>query len=279
MELSPFLLEKLIRNALEEDLGTGDITTSFLIEKDSFSRGRIFTKEAGVLAGIEVARQVFELLESGVKAVPQKRDGDSITPGETLLHLEGPTAALLSGERVALNLLARLCGIATLTQRYVKALEGTGVRVADTRKTTPGLRALEKYAVRMGGGLNHRMGLYDAVMIKDNHIVAAGSIQKAVELVRGKIPLTAKIEVETESLEQVKEALSAGAEIIMLDNMDPESMKQAVALINKKALVEASGNITLENIRQVAGTGIDTISTSALIYRSTPLDLSLELLS
>lgn len=277
MELSFFLVDRLIRTALEEDLGAGDLTAAFLVERSSVSRGRIFTKEPGILAGIEVARRVFELLDDRVKAVPKKRDGEPMAPGETLLELEGPSSALLSGERVALNFLARLCGIATLTGAYVKALEGTGVRVADTRKTTPGLRALEKYAVRMGGGLNHRMGLYDAVMIKDNHIVAAGSIAEAVAKIRPHIPLTAKIEVETETLDQAKEALAAGAEIIMLDNMAPDMMKQAVTLINKKALVEASGNITLENIRQIAGTGVDFISTSALIYRSRPLDLSLEL--
>jgi nicotinate-nucleotide pyrophosphorylase (carboxylating) len=228
-----------------------------------------------VIAGLPIAKRVFQKLDPTVVCVDNISDGEDIKPGDILSEINGGTRALLSGERLALNILQRLSGIATLTSKYVKAVEGLPVKVLDTRKTAPGLRVLDKYAVSAGGGYNHRFGLFDGVLIKDNHIRIAGGIADAVAAVRKKYRQKYKIEVETSDLEQVKEALIAGADIIMLDNMTPEQMRKAVRLIDRNALVEASGGITLRNVREVAETGVDCISVGALTHSASALDIGL----
>ena len=268
-------LDRILENALQEDIHTGDITTLAVVPDPRPARARLIAKEAMVLAGIDVAARVFHLLDSSVNYSPAFRDGDRLQPGDVLAEVDGDAAILLQGERVALNLLQRMCGVATLTSRYVSAVEGTGARVVDTRKTTPGLRMLDKYAVRVGGGINHRTGLYDGVLIKENHIAAAGGITEAIRRARAYIPHTMKIEVETESLAQVVEALAASADIIMLDNMDLNSMAEAVHLIDGRALVEASGGVNLETIRAIAGTGVDIISIGALTHSARAMDISM----
>jgi len=275
--LNWLIVDKIIRNALEEDMPYGDITTDMLIDPTEISRAVFITKEDGVVAGLDVAGRVFEILDNKVIFTKIVQDGQKVEKGSILAEVTGNTAALLKGERTALNLLQRLSGIATRTNEFIRRVEGLDVKIVDTRKTTPGLRILEKYAVRMGGGVNHRYSLSDGVLIKDNHIAAAGSIKNAVEVARKKLPHTMKIEVETETIEQVKEALEAGADIIMLDNMSIEMMKEAVKLINKKALVEASGNVTLENVREVAQTGVDIISSGSLTHSVKALDISMRI--
>ena len=268
-------LDRILENALQEDIHTGDITTLAVVPEPRPARARLIAKEAMVLAGVDVAARVFHLLDSSVNFFPVFRDGDRIQPGDVLAEVDGDAAILLQGERVALNLLQRMCGVATLTSRFVSAVEGTGARVVDTRKTTPGLRMLDKYAVRTGGGINHRTGLYDGVLIKENHIAAAGGITEAIRRARAYIPHTMKIEVETESLAQVAEALAARADIIMLDNMDLDSMAEAVRLIDGRALVEASGGVNLETIRAIADTGVDIISIGALTHSARAMDISM----
>lgn len=275
--LNWLIVDKIIRNALEEDMPYGDITTDMLIDPTEISRAVFITKEDGVVAGLDVAGRVFEILDNKVIFTKIVQDGQKVEKGSILAEVTGNTAALLKGERTALNLLQRLSGIATRTNEFIRRVEGLDVKIVDTRKTTPGLRILEKYAVRMGGGVNHRYSLSDGVLIKDNHIAAAGSIKNAVEVARKKLPHTMKIEVETETIEQVKEALEAGADIIMLDNMSIEMMKEAVKLINKKVLVEASGNVTLENVREVAQTGVDIISSGSLTHSVKALDISMRI--
>ncbi len=237
-----------IRGWLAEDVGSGDITTETTIPRESRSKAVIHVKESGIIAGLPIARLVFEVVDSSLVFEAKVQDGEYVDKGTVLATVEGSTHSLLTGERLALNLMQRLSGIATKTRAFVDALEGLPVRLVDTRKTTPGHRMLEKYAVRVGGGANHRFGLYDAVMIKDNHIKGSGGIRAAVEAARHKIPHTMKIEVETESLEQVDEALACGADIIMLDNMAPAMMKEAVARIKAASphvIVEASGGVSL----------------------------------
>ncbi|RII25201.1 MAG: nicotinate-nucleotide diphosphorylase (carboxylating) [Geobacter sp.] len=268
-------LDRIVENALQEDIHTGDITTLAVVPEPRPARARLIAKEPMVLAGIDVAARVFHLLDSAVNFSPAFRDGDRLQSGDVLAEVEGDAAILLQGERVALNLLQRMSGVATLTARYVAAVEGTRARVVDTRKTTPGLRMLDKYAVRVGGGVNHRTGLYDGVLIKENHIAAAGGISEAVRRARAYIPHTMKIEVETESLAQVGEALAAQADIIMLDNMELDSMAEAVRLIAGRALVEASGGVNLETIRAIAGTGVDIISIGALTHSARAMDISM----
>jgi len=273
-------LVESIRIWLREDVGSGDVTTSVTVPAGHESKGVIHAKEAGIVAGMPVAQLVFEVVDPTLKFTPFVQDGEAIAKGTILAEVEGSTHSILTGERLALNLLQRLSGIATRTRSFIDALEGWPVRLVDTRKTTPGHRMLEKYAVRMGGGANHRFGLYDAVMIKDNHIKGAGGITQAVSRARANIPHTMTIEVETESLEQVKEALTAGADIIMLDNMAPELMKEAVALIKSEAphvTVEASGNVSLQTIHSIAESGIDVISVGRLTYSFESLDISLDL--
>ncbi|BAF58408.1 nicotinate-nucleotide pyrophosphorylase [Pelotomaculum thermopropionicum SI] len=277
MELNQIELNRLIERCLREDIGTGDLTTNSIVPPDAVSGGYILAKEDGVVAGLPVAEGVFLRLDPFVEFRALVRDGERIKSGQVLAELTGRARAILTGERLALNFLQRLSGIATRTARLVELIAGEKARLVDTRKTTPGLRMLEKYAVRVGGGYNHRFGLYDAVLIKDNHIKAAGGIRAAVEAARRGAPHTARIEVEVEDLAGVEEALQAGADIIMLDNMDPAAMKEAVALINGRALVEASGRISEENIRAVAAAGVDLISAGALTHSVKSLDISLEL--
>ncbi|MFE6079237.1 carboxylating nicotinate-nucleotide diphosphorylase [Paenibacillus sp. NPDC057886] len=269
-----------IKNWLREDVGAGDVTTSVTIPAGSQSKAVIHAKDNGIIAGITVAELVFQVVDPGLVFTPLVKDGDAVTHGTILAEVEGSTHSLLTGERLALNLLQRMSGIATRTRTYVDALEGLSTRLVDTRKTTPGHRLLEKYAVRVGGGANHRFGLYDAVMIKDNHIKGAGGITEAVQRARAVIPHTMTIEVETENLEQVREALQAGADIIMLDNMHPDRMREAVALIREQAphvKVEASGNVSLNTIRGIAESGVDVISVGRLTYSFESLDISLDL--
>lgn len=269
-----------IRGWLAEDIGSGDITTETTIPRDSRSKAVIHVKESGIIAGLPIAKLVFEVVDPSLAFLPNVQDGDSVSKGTVIATVEGSTHSLLIGERLALNLMQRLSGIATKTRSFVDALEGLPVRLVDTRKTTPGHRMLEKYAVRVGGGANHRFGLYDAVMIKDNHIKGSGGIRAAVEAARSKIPHTMKIEVETESLEQVGEALACGADIIMLDNMAPALMKDSVALIKATSpyvIVEASGGVSLETIKGIADCGVDVISVGGLTYSFHALDISLDL--
>lgn len=273
-------LVEAIRGWLREDVGSGDVTTGVTIPHGHHSKGIIHAKEPGIIAGMPVAQLVFEIVDPLLVFTPKVRDGERAEKGSILAEVEGSTHSILTGERLALNLLQRLSGIATRTRTFVDALEGIPVRLVDTRKTTPGHRMLEKYAVRTGGGANHRFGLYDAVMIKDNHIKGAGGIRQAVSRARANIPHTMTIEVETESLEQVEEALSAGADIIMLDNMPPKLMKEAVRLIKAKAphvKTEASGNVSLTTVREIAESGVDVISVGRLTYSFDSLDISLDL--
>lgn len=266
---------QLLRRALEEDIGPGDVTTEWIIPAEQRSRAIILAKAAGVIAGLDIAKEVFRMLDERVLFTPLIADGDAVKPRDLVARLEGPTRAILTGERVALNFLQRLSGIATLTRAFVDAIAGTGATILDTRKTTPGLRALEKYAVRVGGGANHRTGLYDMVLIKDNHIQAAGSISEAVRKVRERNRAGLLIEVETRNLDEVREALALGVDRIMLDNMSYDLMRQAVALVGGRIPLEASGNVTLENVRQVAETGVDYISSGSLTHSAKALDLSL----
>lgn len=269
-----------IRLWLQEDVGSGDITTQTTIAPGHESKAIIHAKEDGIIAGMPVAAAVFRAVSPSLQFTAMVEDGDRVSKGTVLAEVEGSTHHILTGERLALNLLQRMSGIATRTRTYVEALEGLPTRLVDTRKTTPGHRMLEKYAVRVGGGANHRFGLYDAVMIKDNHIKGAGGITAAVTRARAHIPHTMTIEVETESLEQVEEAIQAGADIIMLDNMGLEPMAEAVRMIKSKAphvRVEASGNVSLETIKGIAQTGVDVISVGRLTYSFSSLDISLDL--
>lgn len=271
------LVDDLIRSALIEDIGFGDVTTDSLIDENQMSHARFIAKEDGILAGIDVAKRVFEILGENVKFVKNESDGSFIRKGEVIAEVDGHTRILLKGERVALNIMQRMSGIATKTHNMCELVKDYDVRIVDTRKTLPGFRMLDKYSVTAGGGTNHRINLSDLVLIKDNHIKAVGSITKAVELARQKSPFTVKVEVEVESIEQLKEALSAHADIIMLDNMDIETMKKAVAIADKKALIEASGNIDETTVRSVASTGVDIISSGSLTHSVKALDISMKL--
>lgn len=268
-------IDRIIENALAEDIHTGDITTLAVVRPGRPAHAILKAKEEMVLAGIDVAAKVFHHLDERIVFTPAFADGDRLVPGDIIAGITGDAALLLQGERVALNLLQRMCGIATLTARYVEAVRGTKARVVDTRKTTPGLRILEKYAVRVGGGTNHRTGLYDGVLIKENHIAAAGGLTEAVRRAKSYIPHTMKVEVETETLAEVAEALDASADIIMLDNMTATTMREAVALIAGRALVEASGGVNLESIRGIAETGVDIISVGALTHSARAMDISM----
>ena len=270
-------LKNLIEHALAEDLGPGDVTSEATVPADSTSEAVMLAKQHLVLAGLGVAREVFHYLEPAIQFLPFAKDGDVIHSGTELAKLSGNTRALLAGERVALNLLQHLSGIATLTAKYVERIKGLKAEVLGTRKTLPGLRKLEKYAVLMGGGRNHRFGLYDGLLIKDNHIKASGGISKAVELAQKKAHHLLKIEVETRTLDEVVEALAVGADIIMLDNMPIDIMREAVKLIAGRALVEASGNVTLETIRPIAEMGVDFISSGSLTHSAPAADISMKI--
>jgi nicotinate-nucleotide pyrophosphorylase (carboxylating) len=270
-------LQKLIETCLAEDIGTGDITTNSIVPPGSRTKGIIHAKEAGVIAGVPVAEAVFRFLSPNINFQPKVQDGERVQPGTVIAEIEGDAGVILTGERLALNFMQRMSGVATRTAGLVEKVKGYNTKLVDTRKTTPGLRLLEKYAVRIGGGFNHRFGLYDAVLIKDNHIQVAGGISRAVALAKHQISHMTKIEVEVETLAGVTEALEAGADIIMLDNMDQSTMQKAVALVNGRALVEASGGINEETIAAVAAVGVDIISVGALTHSVKALDLSLDI--
>ncbi len=269
-------LDKLILDALAEDIGTGDITTESCIPEDGVSEGVFRAKQDGVFCGMSVLQRVFELVDRRITVVPLIKDGDEVKAGQEIAKIKGPSRGVLSGERVALNLVQHMSGIATAASRAVKAVEGTGCVIVDTRKTTPGLRVLEKYSVKVGGGGNHRFNLADGVLIKDNHIVAAGGIAGAIKAVRRNAPHTLRIEIEAETVDQVRQCLDAGADIIMLDNMSVEDMRTCVRLIDHQALTEASGNMGERDLREVAETGVDYISIGALTHSVAALDISLK---
>ena len=268
-------LRRIIKTALQEDIGTGDVTTQATIDPATVSQAELVAKEDFVLAGIHVAEQVFKTLDPDVSFESLIEDGQSVKRGDVLAWVKGSSAILLQGERVALNLLQRMSGIATLTARFVQEVEGTRATIVDTRKTMPGLRVLDKYSVRAGGGSNHRTSLYDGVLIKENHIAAAGGIGIAIERARKRIPHTLKIEVETSTLEEVAEALAAGADIVLLDNMGLKQLEDSVAMIAGKAKAEASGGVNLETVRAIAETGVDLISVGALTHSCRAVDISM----
>jgi nicotinate-nucleotide pyrophosphorylase (carboxylating) len=271
----PSEILECLKRALTEDIGAGDVTTNTIVPANANLTGRILAKSDGVVAGLDVAEAVFLLLEDQINFRSTVSEGDEVTSGTVLANISGSARALLTGERTALNFLGRMSGIATLTRQFVNRVSGTSARILDTRKTAPGLRAIDKLAVRRGGGENHRMGLFDMVLIKDNHIDFAGSIAAAVERVRA-AGTRLEIEVEARTLEHVKEALDLGVERILLDNMTTEVMREAVALNGGRAKLEASGNVTLENVRQIAETGVDFISVGSLTHSAKVFDVSLK---
>ncbi len=270
-------VDKLIDLAIAEDIGSGDITTDSLVPSDLAGKAVILAKEPLVLAGLETARQVFARFDGQTVFETTKADGDQVETNETFINLEGRLAALLKAERIALNFLQRLSGIATHVRAYVDAMGDSPIRLVDTRKTTPGWRVLEKYAVRMGGGANHRMGLYDGVLIKDNHIAACGGVKPAIERARQDISHLIKIEVEVSSLEEARQAIEAGAEVIMLDNMSLAEIRQAKAMIGQSALVEVSGNVTMDRLKELAETNVDLISIGALTHAARSVDISMRI--
>lgn len=272
----PSTVIQLLQHAIEEDIGYGDITTALLIPEESESRALYVAKANFVVAGFPFAREVFNILEPDTVFKIFFAEGAKVRKGDILGEVSGKTKTLLAGERVSLNILQRLSGIATLTSFFVDAVMGTDAKIIDTRKTTPCLRFMEKYAVRMGGGVNHRFGLFDAILIKDNHIEAVGSITKAVALAKAGYHL-AKIEVEVENLKDLQEAVEAGADVIMLDNMSINDMKEAVNIVQKRIPLEASGNVSLQNVREIAETGVDLISVGALTHSVIAADISLKI--
>ena len=277
MLLPQFYIDDIIKNALKEDINYLDTATAYVIPEDAITTAKFVAKAEGVLCGIDVAMRVFCLLDPQCRFTLYKKDGDKVQNGDVIATMEGKASMLLQGERTALNLLQHMSGIATATNEAVELVKGTNVSIADTRKTLPGLRALQKYAVTCGGGKNHRFNLSDCAMLKDNHIDAGGGITATVSKLREKIGHTVKIEVETRNMAEVKEAVEAGADIIMLDNMSAEEMKEAVAFIDGRALTEASGNITAENIREKASSGIDIISMGALTHSVKAFDISMRI--
>jgi nicotinate-nucleotide pyrophosphorylase (carboxylating) len=270
-------IEQVIRQALAEDMPSGDITTEAIIPPEARVKAIILAKEKGILAGIDVARRVFELLDPSIEFLKEKEDGQAFKAGEILARLAGPAQPILKGERTALNFLQRLCGIATITSRYVAATAGTKTRILDTRKTTPNLRWLEKYAVRMGGGFNHRLNLSEMVLIKDNHLKVVGSIREAVERARRNLPAETRIEVEVTSVAEAREALEAGASELLLDNMPLREMRKVVSMVKGLVPVEVSGKVNLRRVRQVASLGVDYISVGRLTHSYKSIDLSLEI--
>lgn len=277
MILPDFYIDELIKKAITEDINYIDVSSAYLFGDDDRTEAYFVSKADGVLCGIEVALRVFSLLDNTLEYKLYKHDGDEIKAGDLIAEFSGKTLKLLEGERTALNLLQHMSGVASMTNAAVKAIEGTGSTIADTRKTLPSLRAIQKYAVTCGGGHNHRYNLSDAAMLKDNHIDAGGGITKTVKALREKIGHTVKIEVETRTLDEVKEAVEAGADIIMLDNMSLETMKEAVEIIDGRALTEASGNVTLENIRTVAQAGVNIISMGAITHSVKAFDISMRI--
>lgn len=279
--LEQIAVEKIIRNALEEDLGWGDVTTDSTIPADTEIKGRFIAKEEGVICGLDVVGTVFRILDETVDFNALVKDGQHVVKGDIIAHISGKARSILKGERTALNLLQRMSGIASLTRRFADQTEGTSARIVDTRKTAPGLRILDKYAVRMGGGYNHRFNLSDMVLIKDNHIKAAGGITPAVQAAKTKLSHAVKIEVEVESLLELDEAIKAGADIVMLDNMSLDMMREAAGLAGERVLLEASGNVALlgeRSVRKIAETGVNIISIGALTHSVIAMDISLRFL-
>lgn len=276
--MNHFVLDDILKNTLNEDIGRGDITTEWIVPANTKAKAVILAKENGVACGVDVARRVFSMLDPALDIQVRIGDGEAISKGDVLLELEGSARSILVGERVALNFLQHLSGIATLTRRVANVASAYGVHVLDTRKTLPGLRALQKYAVKVGGGVNHRYCLDDAVLIKDNHIRIAGSIREAVERVRRNGSHIPRIEVEVENLDEVREAVECNVDIIMLDNMDFETLKKAVEIIGSSSLVEASGGVNEDNIRQFAETGVRFVSMGSLTHSSRALDISLDVI-
>ena len=272
----PASVERVIRLALEEDIGNGDITTTLLIPEDQQSKALLLAKGSFICAGMPFAVKVFQIFDPDARITTFYADGSRVKKGDIIAEISGSTRTLLTCERVALNILQRLSGIATLTGEFVKRVKGLPVKIVDTRKTTPALRFMEKYAVRVGGGSNHRAGLYDGILIKDNHIEAAGTIRAAVQAARNAHHL-AKIEVEVENLNDLQEALKAGADVVMLDNMSVEDMKNAVKVAKGKAIVEASGMVTIDKVRGIAETGVDLISVGALTHSAPAADISMKI--
>jgi nicotinate-nucleotide pyrophosphorylase (carboxylating) len=277
LELPPLLVEQAVASALEEDLGlAGDITTDAIIPANARGQAEIVAREEGVVAGLDLAETAFRMLDPEVRFTRVVTDGDRVAAGGTIARIDGLTRALLTGERTALNFLNRLSGIATLTSSFVAAVKGTRARIACTRKTTPNLRVFEKYAVRAGGGVNHRFGLYDAVLIKDNHIAAAGGIAAALKAIRSRVGHLVKIEIEVDTLAQLEEALRHPIDAVLLDNMDLATLKAAVGLVNGRVVTEASGGVRLETVGEIARTGVDVISVGALTHAPSSLDSSLD---
>ncbi|NMA91544.1 MAG: carboxylating nicotinate-nucleotide diphosphorylase [Firmicutes bacterium] len=269
------VIATLARQALVEDLGGGDLTTLYTIPPHLQGTGELIARQAGVIAGMAVAEQVFKILDERLKFSCLVEDGQAAAPGDVIARVTGRLRPILSAERTALNFLQQLSGIATRTRRWAGELKGTRARLVDTRKTVPGLRVLQKYAVRMGGGYNHRLGLDSGILIKDNHIQAAGGIREAVEAVRNKAPFTCKIEVEVKNLDELQEAIRSRVEIVMLDNMDTAAMARAVSIAGGRVLLEASGGIEFERLKEIAATGVDLISCGALTHSAPALDISL----
>ena len=270
-------IKKIKEAALAEDIGTGDITTMAIIRRDKTGHAQAIAKDDFVIAGSDIFIETFLLLDDKIKVKKLVSDGKRAKRGSIIAEISGGLFYILQAERVALNLFQRMCGIATLTAKFVEAVQGTETKILDTRKTLPGLRILDKMAVSIGGGFNHRMGLYDGVLIKDNHIAAAGSITAAVDMQRQGLPHTLKIEVETKNIAEVKEALKCGVDIIMLDNMTPDEMKKAAAFVAGRALLEASGNVNLQNVAAIAATGVDLISVGELTHSVRAVDISLKI--
>ncbi|WP_376965930.1 carboxylating nicotinate-nucleotide diphosphorylase [Azospirillum sp. A26] len=276
--LHPLTVEPIVRAALAEDLGrAGDITTDSIIPADAVATARIAARKDGRVAGLEAALIAFRLLDPGISVTVERTDGDDVPPGGTIATLTGKARALLTAERTALNLMGRLSGIATATRALVRDVEGTKARIVCTRKTTPGLRVLEKHAVKLGGGFNHRFGLDDAVLIKDNHIAVAGGVRPAVERVRTAIGHMVKVEVEVDTLDQLDELLDLPVDVVLLDNMDPDTLRRAVRMVDGRLLTEASGNVTLATVRAIAETGVDMISCGWLTHSAPNLDLGLDM--
>jgi nicotinate-nucleotide pyrophosphorylase (carboxylating) len=275
---NPFQIDRIIQRALDEDFGAGDITTEAIVDPHLKGKACLLAKEEFVLAGSQVFIRVFKMLEPEVECRFYLQDGDQVTTQKIICEVTGTVAVLLKAERTALNFIQRMSGIATLTRKFVDKIGNKKIKIVDTRKTAPGLRLLDKYAVKVGGGYNHRMGLYDGILIKDNHIIAAGSIAKAVELARNYAPHTLKIEVEVQKLEEIEEAIKAGADALLLDNMDIEQLKKAVKMTNHRVLLEASGNVNLNTVGEIAATGVDLISVGALTHSVKAADISFELL-
>lgn len=270
------VMDDYILHTLKEDITSEDVSTNAVMPQPKAGSAQLICKDTGVLCGLDVFKRTFELLDETAQVEFFVQEGDEVTPGQLLAEVRGDIRALLSGERTALNYLQRMSGIATLTRRCVQALAGTNAVLLDTRKTTPNMRPFEKYAVKVGGAMNHRYNLSDGVLLKDNHIGAAGSIQKAVEAARAYAPFVRKIEVETETLDQVQQALDAGADIIMLDNMDNETMQKAVQMIGTRAETECSGNVTLQRLKEIAAIGVNYVSSGALTHSAPILDISLK---